>query len=94
MSLLRKTQQPMKLLPVTGEIDMELYYEDKADLLIIRFSEKDYGRDIEIAHGKGVMTMAKDGSLQEIQIFEASTNGSMVLSACNLNIGQVPQEAA
>jgi len=83
----------MKLLPATGEIDMELYYEDKADLLIIRFSEKDYGCDIEIADGKGVMTMAKDGSLQEIQIFEASTNGSMVLSTCNLNIGQAPQEA-
>lgn len=65
-----------------------------ADLLIIRFSEKDYGCDIEIADGKGVMTMAKDGSLQEIQIFEASTNGSMVLSACNLNIGQVSQRAA
>ena len=84
----------MKLLPVTGGIDMELYYEDKADLLTIRFSNKDYGCDIEIAGGKGVMTMAKDGSLQEIQIFEASNNGSMVLSACNLNIGQTPREAA
>ncbi|MFO7761589.1 MAG: DUF2283 domain-containing protein [Thermodesulfobacteriota bacterium] len=73
---------------------MEIYYEDKADLLTIRFSEKEYGKDIEIADGKGVLTIAKDGTLQEIQIFEASSNGHMVLSASNLNIGQNSREAA
>lgn len=73
---------------------MEIYYEDKADLLTIRFSEKEYDRDIEIADGKGVLTIAKDGTLQEIQIFEASANGQMVLSASNLNIGQNTREAA
>jgi len=73
---------------------MELYYENKADLLTIRFSDKDYGHDIEIENGKGVITIAKDGTLQEIQIFEASTNGDIILSSSNLGIGQSSKTAA
>lgn len=84
----------MRLSLAIGRNIMEIYYEDKTDLLTIRFNEKDYGKDIEIEDGKGVLTLAKDDTLQEIQIFEASKNGQMVLSACNLNIGRVSRKAA
>ncbi len=67
---------------------MKLYYEKKADLLTIRFNEKEYGKDVEVEAGKAVLTFATDDTLQEIQIFEASKNGAVVLSDSNLTIGQ------
>ncbi|MBF0240349.1 MAG: DUF2283 domain-containing protein [SAR324 cluster bacterium] len=67
---------------------MKLYYDETADLLTIRFNDKDYGRDLEIEEGKAVLTFATDGSLPEIQVFEASKNGDIILSYSNLNIGQ------
>ena len=66
---------------------MKIHYDDKADHLTITFREENrYGHDEVLAEGRVCLTFGPDGTLTEIEIGEASKNGQLVLSYCNLPI--------
>ena len=68
---------------------MKIHYEEKADHLTITFRENDrYGRDEVLEDGKICLTFNPEGELTEMEIGEASKNGELVLSYCNLPIGE------
>ena len=79
-----KTAKPLRSSPATGEL-MEVIHEPKADLLILRLRPHyEWGQDLEIADGKAVLVLDAQGNLAEVQVFEASRQGELVLSSCNL----------
>ncbi|MCP4750798.1 MAG: DUF2283 domain-containing protein [Proteobacteria bacterium] len=72
---------------------MKIHYDERADHLTITLREKNrYARDEVSANGKIVFTFGPDDVLTEIEICEASKNGEMALSYCNIPIR--PEEIA
>lgn len=72
---------------------MKIHYEKAADHLTITFREENrFHHDVIAEDGKMCLTFGPDGALTEIEICEASKNGNLVLSYCNLPIGQENKE--
>jgi len=72
---------------------MKIHYEKTADHLTITLRENDrYGKDVVLEDGKVCLTFNPEGELTEIEIGEASKNGELVLSYCNLPIGEETTE--